>query len=143
MCKDEKRSCITINCGCCEGNGGTAAENIYSTEETVCGTWIDGKPIYRKVISGTLAEQNGNGLVFANVSELQIDRLINLHGNMFDYDRTAQLVFPISYNRTNGLFGAINMFYGNETGNIFYHYLNNNGEYSGSTAYVILEYTKQ
>ena len=143
MCKDEKRSCITINCGCCEGSGGISAENIYSTEETVCGTWIDGKPIYRKVISGTLAEQNGNGLVFANVSELQIDRLINLHGNMFDYDRTAQLAFPISYNRTNGLFGAINMFYGNETGNIFYHYLNNNGEYSGSTAYVILEYTKQ
>lgn len=25
-------------------------DNIYSTEETIVGTWIDGKPIYRKVI---------------------------------------------------------------------------------------------
>lgn len=25
--------------------------NVYSTEETVIGTWIDGKPIYRKVIT--------------------------------------------------------------------------------------------
>lgn len=24
--------------------------NVYSTEETICGTWIDGKPVYRKVI---------------------------------------------------------------------------------------------
>ena len=29
--------------------------NVYSTEETICGTWIDGKPIYRKVITYTLA----------------------------------------------------------------------------------------
>ena len=24
---------------------------VYSTEETICGTWIDGKPLYRKVIT--------------------------------------------------------------------------------------------
>ena len=27
--------------------------NVYSTEETICGTWIDGKPIYRKCFSGS------------------------------------------------------------------------------------------
>ena len=27
--------------------------NMYSTEETIVGTWIDGKPIYRKVITST------------------------------------------------------------------------------------------
>ena len=29
--------------------------NVYSTEEKIVGTWIDGKPIYRKVISSTLS----------------------------------------------------------------------------------------
>ena len=29
----------------------TRTENNYSTEEQVIGTWIDGKPLYRKVIN--------------------------------------------------------------------------------------------
>jgi hypothetical protein len=29
--------------------------NTYSTDETVIGTWIDGKPIYRKVIVGDVS----------------------------------------------------------------------------------------
>lgn len=29
--------------------------NVYSTEEKIVGTWIDGKPIYRKVITYTLS----------------------------------------------------------------------------------------
>ena len=29
---------------------GIIKNNIYSSEETIVGTWIDGKPIYRKVI---------------------------------------------------------------------------------------------
>lgn len=30
-------------------------KNTYSTTETRIGTWIDGKPLYRKVIAGTFA----------------------------------------------------------------------------------------
>ncbi|MFT4008058.1 MAG: hypothetical protein QM683_21475 [Lacrimispora sp.] len=46
----ENRYCLQmVSCdGCGTGNGGAPVENVYSTEETVCGTWIDGKPIYRK-----------------------------------------------------------------------------------------------
>lgn len=32
-------------------SGGGSSSDVYSTEETVIGTWIDGKPLYRKVIS--------------------------------------------------------------------------------------------
>lgn len=32
---------------------GGASKEIYSTVETRIGTWIDGKPLYRRVISGT------------------------------------------------------------------------------------------
>ena len=35
------------------GDSGNSSEEIYSTEETRIGTWIDGKPLYRKVVSFT------------------------------------------------------------------------------------------
>ena len=46
------------------GTGGSAggASNVYSTEETAIGTWIDGKTIYRKVIEyGKLASISNSG----------------------------------------------------------------------------------
>ncbi len=139
------RYCLQmVSCGdgCC-GNGGSKAENVYSTEENVCGTWIDGKPIYRKVIPGALANDNGNGYLFKNVSELNIDRVINLYGNLTDNANIAQVMLQTSYNRTDGLFGAVNVFYDTTTGNINYHLFNNKGYYSGTTVYVVIEYTKQ
>ncbi|WP_186424146.1 hypothetical protein [Lacrimispora celerecrescens] len=141
----ENRYCLQmVSCGdgCC-GNGGSAAENVYSTEETLCGKWIDGKPIYRKVIPGTLANESGNGIVFTNVSDLKIDKVVNLYGNLVDGVNNSQIMLQTSYNRTNGLFGAVNLFYQNNNGNIFYQFLNNDGFFSGVTAYVIIEYTKQ
>ena len=33
-----------------DGSGGSSAGEVYSTEETRIGTWIDGKPLYRKVV---------------------------------------------------------------------------------------------
>jgi len=137
-----------VSCGdsCCStdnGNCGSTAENVYSTEETVCGKWIDGKPIYRKVIPGKLAIDSGDSLVFANVSELKIDRVINLYGNMSDKLNAYQVVLQASYNREKYLSAAANMFYCNATGIIEYHYFSNNGQYSGGTAYVIIEYTKK
>ena len=35
------------------GGGGGTGGNVYSTEETVVGTWIDGRNIYRKVFVGS------------------------------------------------------------------------------------------
>lgn len=47
---------------------------IYSTEERVIGTWIDGKPIYRIVFSGLFSN---NDILLENV-----DNLIELKGNV-------------------------------------------------------------
>ena len=33
------------------GNLKSSTNDVYSTNETVVGTWIDGKPIYRKVVT--------------------------------------------------------------------------------------------
>lgn len=146
-CMEEKNGCTVIKqyYGCCGGNGnsGTGAENDYSTEETVCGKWIDGKPIYRKVITGTLAKDSGNAYVFANVSELNIGRMIKLYGNMIDNADVMHITLQTSYNMTTGLIAALNMAYNSKTGNILYNLLNNDGYYSGCTVYVVIEYTKK
>ena len=142
----DDRYCLQmVRCGdgCGTGSGGTGTENVYSTEETACGTWIDGKPIYRKVITGKLTKDSGNGIVFANISDLKVDKMVNLYGNLVDNVSNAQVMIQTSYNRTNGLFGAVNMFYGSDTGNVFYHFFNNDGFFSGSSAYVVIEYTKK
>lgn len=34
----------------CSGGGGGSAWEVYSTNETRIGTWIDGKPLYRKTV---------------------------------------------------------------------------------------------
>uniref|UniRef100_UPI000AEF53A4 hypothetical protein n=1 Tax=Clostridium sp. NkU-1 TaxID=1095009 RepID=UPI000AEF53A4 len=81
-----------------------------------------------------LANESGNGLLFANVSELKIKQLINLFGNLTHNDNSMQIVFPVSYNEPNRLTAAVNMYYSNATGNILYHFLNNSGLYSGCMA---------
>lgn len=48
--------------------------NVYSTEETKVGTWIDGKPIYRKVLQGLTSTGN----IVHNISNL--DYVIDVRG---------------------------------------------------------------
>ncbi|WP_313347475.1 hypothetical protein [Lacrimispora sp.] len=133
----DKKYCIQL--AECDGD----SKDVYSYDEVEIGTWVDGKPIYRKVITGKLADKSGDALVFANVSDLGIDELINLHGKLSDKNSLNQIAFPVSFNQVGGVYYAVNMYYGVETGNIFYHLLNSYGAYSGSTAYAILEYTKK
>lgn len=51
----------------------------YSTEETKTGNyWIDGKPIYRKVLEGTLPTTAGTYAITHNISN--ISQVINQYG---------------------------------------------------------------
>ena len=57
---------------------------IYSTTETRIGTWINGKPLYRKVITGTTVD--GDSTI--DISSLNIDLIVNMEGvagNSGDY----------------------------------------------------------
>ena len=40
------------------GKGGSGSIN-YSTDEQIVGTWIDGKPLYQKTITGTTPSNDG------------------------------------------------------------------------------------
>ncbi len=53
--------------------------NIYSLEEIKIGTWIDGKPLYRKILIGTFANTTNFIEMIYNVSQL-----VNIGGTIQD-----------------------------------------------------------
>lgn len=54
--------------------GGESAGEVHSTEETRIGTWIDGKPLYRRVLTF-------KGTIDLNTAEWQIDTLVSITGS--------------------------------------------------------------
>lgn len=59
-------------------SGGGSAEEVYSTEERRIGTWIDGKPLYRKTFSATTPP--GEYGLIADISDLGIDTITQFYG---------------------------------------------------------------
>lgn len=114
------------------GTGSPALE-VYSTEETRIGTWIDGKPIYRKVITGTVAASAQNSFSIPSAG-FNAEFYVNIHG-IVRYSEN-EYIFVSSYNNaslntTSISFGA-NVIY-IDTGNI---------KVASKPYYVIVEYTK-
>ena len=59
----------------------------YSTSEMVIGTWIDGKPIYRKVFDYSAAPLHNAQEI--DITDLNIDTLINSNGLGRDYESST------------------------------------------------------
>ena len=55
--------------------------NKYSTTEEVIGTWIDGKPLYRKSFNYTATTGE---VIVADLSSLNIDTVCHMYGNFKD-----------------------------------------------------------
>ena len=64
------------------GNLKSSANDIYSTNETVIGTWIDGKPLYRKSFNYTVT--TGDSIIVADLSSLNIDTVCYMYGTFKD-----------------------------------------------------------
>lgn len=114
--------------------------NSYSTDETLTGgTWIDGKPIYRKVFTGSLV----NGNFITNVPD--VENVINLHGVFSDMDDFNQYVLPfvrLGYTGSvisGSTFGELN--YSKDGGDILCSVSFNGQQIDGSVK-IIFEYTK-
>lgn len=59
----------------------TKKSNKYSTDETVVGTWVDGRPIYRKVVEESIAlPDSGVGVTHNFGFEKDVDTLISAIG---------------------------------------------------------------
>ncbi len=65
--------------------GDNVSNNVYSTEETVVGTWLDGKPIYRKTVlisTGNVTNSDQCIDVPMDMTTLNIEKVINIHGQL-------------------------------------------------------------
>ena len=67
------------------GNLKSSTYDVYSTNETVIGTWIDGKPIYRKTFNNISVTSSESVVPIA--TGLTIDNLINISGYLVNNGR--------------------------------------------------------
>lgn len=104
----------------------------YSTSETVVGWWIDGKPIYRKVLSGT----STSGVKNVSIGGLNIDTIIK--GEITIHNTTNNTYVFGSYvqDMTTDKFN----WYVSADKSILY--LRSGTNYAFGQYYIILEYTK-
>lgn len=73
------------------GGSGGVGEEIYSTEEVRIGTWIDGKPLYRRVIEGITPSSSGSSEYVANFGSSI--RFVHYYG-IVHLNNSARLVAP-------------------------------------------------
>lgn len=91
------------------GGGGSGGESldIYSTEETRIGTWIDGKPLYRKVFNTTTPSSASSSSSAILHYDADIENVVNIHGVMkLDSGQFCHIPYYISNN--NRIFIAYN-----------------------------------
>jgi len=115
----------------------------YSTEEIKIGTWIDGKPIYRKVFETTTPAVTPNGLSpFIDISSLNIKNVINLYGfvNVKDDAANINMYLPINSTSTDDINN--NLVYVASYVNMHSHSIYFFSDFVNAPTVVILEYTK-
>lgn len=82
----------------------------YSADEVVIGKWIDGKPIYRKMLEGTSASNNQR---WADIEKIEnLDYLVRGYGTIFKGDSSILGIIPsgdllIGYNENNNGFVGV------------------------------------
>lgn len=117
--------------------------NTYSTDEVLTGeTWIDGKPIYRKVING-LRITTANGYTNYDLSQLNFDEIItrkaflnynaenDIISHTIPWTTATGKVLEISFSKINKI---LKIYCTQESGGYMYD--------ETSLVTVILEYTK-
>ena len=123
----------------------TGQEN-YSTGEIVIGTWIDGKPLYRKVVSDTVSTTNGAWKDFNPFNSNEIDTIVSLVGT-FTYASGATVSIPYtrttdnSYSNREYILANVHKYNGTLSV-IAYHPSNYSGLMSGQKFRITVEYTK-
>lgn len=112
------------------------AKEIYSTEEQVIGTWVDGKPLYRKVINLTapICEKDGTYVSKTYNISNNVDFAVIELGFIKDEYNQIQ-TFPYINNSGNCIKAFVDL---NKKINL----VHNINSYSSKEATVSVEYTK-
>ena len=107
----------------------------YSNTEEVVGTWIDGKPIYRKVITHTISDTTATNVTIAtNISNMET--LVNARGVGNFIFESNKIAMPLTFYNSGGW----NSYHVIQNGtNITYQKAEN---WPVTELHFILEYTK-
>ena len=105
---------------------------VYSTTETKIGTWINGKPLYRRLLPVTTAA----GQQVYDITSWKVEIPVNLYGYVIKNGDHRPVNFAICFT-DNGAVYFISCFYVENTIRLQSH-----SAYAGFSGYVILEYTK-
>lgn len=121
------------NCMVCKTNDAAGEEAWeYSTSETNTGkTWIDGKPIYRKVIDCGTIPSSAEAII--NTGITNADMLVHLWGVA-----KSSNCLPLPYVNTDG--NSIQLWLGSSMDVL--HIRTTSSSWSSYTGYVVVEYTK-
>lgn len=130
-----------INDGVIEAKNYTDELQTYSTTETRIGTWIDGKPLYRKVFTDTMPQVQTDG-TFVNkqidISSLNVEYASIKSADFIGYPYGEISVNTIPTLNPNNLSqGSVIDIYGGDL-----EIRSNRTIWNVFTFYVVLEYTK-
>ena len=103
---------------------------VYSTEEKVVATWIDGKPIYQKTIAFTFV---GSSTVYVDISD-NIDIVLYAYA----YAKNSKYMYNIAM-YTQGIGGEFLYDYAHPNQ---LRIKNSNKDFDNSSGYVTVQYTK-
>lgn len=122
---------ITDDAGSSSSAG--SSEEIYSTEETRIGTWIDGKPLYRRVCTFT-TDSSADNVIMEDFDFSEIDNLVSGKGAM-RVGTTSGYVLPAIIG-SSGVSFTFDIYGGK------IRYSNNSPVYKNKPTTLIFEYTK-
>lgn len=117
-----------------EGGGGSGASGgeVYSTEETRVGTWIDGKPLYRKTVFGEIPD-NQNFSVISDIPN--IDKIVSWNGGV----NSSNGVFKVPIEHADSA-AYITTVYDKNSGGL--RAKTTHTAYYNADIYITIEYTK-
>lgn len=112
------------------------AKQNYSTKEQVIGTWIDGKPIYRKVVSFTTGSSAGDLDIPHGISNFE--HIINAYGYTHrTSDNECRLIPSFYRNSDNNLYAIVIYLISATKVQLSY-----GSQRTNMKGYIVLEYTK-
>lgn len=113
------------------------ANELYSEREIMIGTWIDGKPIYRKVIVYNHQAGESESKIETNIKK--INTVVNIYGmqHIANSWRPISVYYPSNYDRFSQSIYSI----GGTPAQIFVFSSSWYAEYD-SIFYIVIEYTK-
>lgn len=124
------------------GNGGGgSSENVYSTVETRIGTWIDGKPLYRKVFTGDGPTSANVWTLIPNSSISDIDAIVRLYGSLSD-DRGVTYTIPVANGQSSCIVVYSKQYLPNSGLRVGVSLNANASSFLNLQVYAMIEYTK-